>query len=340
MLLNGDGVATDKVRAKELLTDAAAHGESHGELELGVMYMQGSGIAQSFALAKSWFEKAAAQDVAEAESNLGSIYEFGSGVSPDPSKAADHYARALVLGEPEAAGYLGKLYFYGTGVQRNVVTAYTLFDIGAGLGCKDCEKQRDTILDVMTPDQIAEGQTIAAGWSIGSPLKTVTSLEAIAPQILFGLDGSTPSNVYQNSHTYVSRNFEFGKEGRYVVFITTSGEECHSCGAKLSAVTFFGQQPSVQGQYPWGFANRDFTEIGGFGVAPTLDDPNATFSSTKRSNFGSYVFDDKVAFMLLKDGYSGMGETLTGSHILTFSSRLLKNPLARRERIGFHRSLD
>jgi TPR repeat protein len=60
--------------------------------------------------------------------------------------------------------HLAVMYSKGEGVPENYVEAYKWWALSAAQGNATAKKGRDLLRDIMTPDQIAEGQKLAAEW--------------------------------------------------------------------------------------------------------------------------------------------------------------------------------
>ena len=67
-------------------------------------------------------------------------------------------------GDTEAQVQLGKFLFEGKGVPQDFVEAYKWFDIAAANGASGAVEQRDSLVQNMTPDQIAEAQKRSAAF--------------------------------------------------------------------------------------------------------------------------------------------------------------------------------
>jgi uncharacterized protein len=125
-----DGVSngTDAYYAKklELLRQAANQGEAFAQSNLGAMYKDGQGVSQDYAEAAKWYRLAAEQGYAAAQTNLGFMYDNGQGV-----------------------------------IQNNVI-AHMLYNLAGAQGSKNGGKNRDSIAERMTPNDISRAQEMAA----------------------------------------------------------------------------------------------------------------------------------------------------------------------------------
>jgi TPR repeat protein len=69
---------------------------------LGSLYANGQGVAQDYTKARELFQKAADEGEAIGMTNLGLLYENGQGVAQDYAKARELYEKAAKLGEANA----------------------------------------------------------------------------------------------------------------------------------------------------------------------------------------------------------------------------------------------
>jgi len=159
----------DFAGAVQLLQPLASSGSSAAQYNLGLMYVQGKGVPQSFAEGAEWYRKAALQGDVEAQHALGSMYEQGVGVPLDRAQAAMWYLNAAEHGDAVCQFRLGLMYARGDGVRSNYVEAYRWFTLArAGLPAGDADKavtNRNAMIAVMTPAQIAEAQKLAREWT-------------------------------------------------------------------------------------------------------------------------------------------------------------------------------
>ena len=90
--------------------------------------------------------------------------EEGKVVPQDDAEAVRWYRLAADQGMAIAQAKLGIMYLYGKGVPQDYVTAHMWFNIAASRGEENVRKLRDIVVDIMTPDQIAEAQRLAREW--------------------------------------------------------------------------------------------------------------------------------------------------------------------------------
>jgi uncharacterized protein len=103
----------DSTTLKEAFTlfqTGADYGDKHSINNLGIFYVNGQGVAQDYVKARELFEKAVAMDFASAMVSLGRLYANGNGVAQDYAKARDWWEKAAAKDDTDAMVYLGALY--------------------------------------------------------------------------------------------------------------------------------------------------------------------------------------------------------------------------------------
>lgn len=133
MYAHGNGVAEDTKEARRWLQHSAEHGNTDAQLELGNALRQGLGGVQDYARAATWLQQAAENGNADAQYSLALMYRWGMGVAPDLAKA------------------------------------YTWFNLAAAQGVTGAAPQRDAVLHLLTPIQIAAAQAEASRVSDAPP---------------------------------------------------------------------------------------------------------------------------------------------------------------------------
>jgi uncharacterized protein len=100
---------------------------------------------------------------------LGFLYEHGFGEPKAYPVAASLYAQGAVRGDPFAQAMLGLLYDKGYGVPEDFVLAYKWLNLAAAHATgpqRDAYARfRDAVGSKMSPNEIAEGQRLAADWT-------------------------------------------------------------------------------------------------------------------------------------------------------------------------------
>ena len=135
----------------------AEQGNAKAQYYLGRMYYVPEGVSRNITESIRWYRLAAEQDYARAQFTLGFRYSTGEGVPQDYAEAIRWYRLAAEQGYSSAQYNLGRMYYKG----KDYVQAYAWFNV---LGAREDEGaivQRDFILNLMTPAQIAEGQKLS-----------------------------------------------------------------------------------------------------------------------------------------------------------------------------------
>jgi uncharacterized protein len=100
---------------------------------------------------------------------LGFLYEHGFGEPKTYPVAARLYAQGAARGDPFGQAMLGLLYDKGYGVPEDFVLAYKWLDLAAahatGRQRDVYARYRDAVGSKMSPNEIAEGQRLAADWT-------------------------------------------------------------------------------------------------------------------------------------------------------------------------------
>ena len=154
----------DYATAYRLQRPLADQGFVKAQVNLGIMYAHGHGVPRDDVEATGWFRKAAEQGDRLAQHNLGVMYESGRGVPQNWAEAATWFHNAADQGLADAQYDLGRVYAEGRGVQRDYVRAYLWFSLAAAQGDRRAAHNRSTLVPLMTPAQIAEGQKLAREW--------------------------------------------------------------------------------------------------------------------------------------------------------------------------------
>ena len=163
LYLRGHGLERDPERAFALFRSAARKGLRTAEKNLGELYAEGVGVPRDDVAAVHWFGLAAAQGDAGAQLSLGVMYAEGRGVAQDYSRAMDWLRESAGQGNAEAQANVGHLYRAGYGVERDYVLAYAWYGVAAASGFEMGPELRESVAELLTPPQLAQGRAIARG---------------------------------------------------------------------------------------------------------------------------------------------------------------------------------
>jgi uncharacterized protein len=162
----------DYGKALKLARPLAEAGDARAEAIVGSAYYRGRGVAQSDSEAAKWFRLAADQGNAVARFTLGVMYGEGRGVPQDYAEAARWYRLAAEQGDAQAQYNLGLAYARGEGVTQDAVDAHMWFNLAAArFPANDTRnrtaavKNRDTVANEMSSEQLAEAQKRAREWT-------------------------------------------------------------------------------------------------------------------------------------------------------------------------------
>lgn len=154
----------DYVRAHEEFKALAEKGDPDAAVNLGNLYMRGLGVKQDYSEAFDWYRKAADRNHPVGEAKLGILHYYGLGTVKDTAAAAKCFQNAAEQGEASAQSVLGTMLADGEGVPRNLVAAYFWLTLAFDYGSKDAEAARASIVDDMTPGEIAEALERVQTW--------------------------------------------------------------------------------------------------------------------------------------------------------------------------------
>jgi TPR repeat protein len=146
----------------ESINSQAQQGNAVAQYKLGIMYDNGEGVPQNSAEAEKWWRLAAEQGNAVAQFNLGVMYDTGEGVPQNGAEAVKWYRLAAAQGYADAQYNLSNKYYNGEGVPQNGVMAYVWESLAAAQGHESARTNRDISVQMLTPEQLARGQDIAA----------------------------------------------------------------------------------------------------------------------------------------------------------------------------------
>jgi uncharacterized protein len=159
---DGNGVPQNCESAKHWYTEAAKQGLLYAQFQLGNANYMGE-CPQNYDEAFKWFAQAAEQNEITSQSMLGYMYNSGKGTSVvDHKKAFYWFSKAANQGDAKAQAFLGFYYTAGIGgVIQDYVQAYAWWNIAASQGNSTAKDDRNKIKKEMSPEQIAEAQSLS-----------------------------------------------------------------------------------------------------------------------------------------------------------------------------------
>jgi len=141
------------------------------QFKISQMYW-GIGVPRDYGEAVKRCRRAPEEGEAPAQLMLGYMCDKGQGVPQHFAEAFKRYRKAADQATPVAQGNLGNMYFEGCGVARDYVQAHLYWNLAASrLPASALEerrtaaKNRDGVVRMMTPAQVAEAQRLAREWN-------------------------------------------------------------------------------------------------------------------------------------------------------------------------------
>ncbi|MBL7645466.1 MAG: SEL1-like repeat protein [Candidatus Hydrogenedentes bacterium] len=161
MYLQGIGVAQDEGEALQWFGQAAEKEDALGYYLLGQLHATENGAHMDLARARRCFERAAKRGHAAAQYEMGKLLRNGIQLPQDDRRAAEWFTLAAEQGHREAQLALGGCYETGRGVIQNFAQAYAWYSLAATT-LDIARTARDQFAAALTPDQVLEGQVLAA----------------------------------------------------------------------------------------------------------------------------------------------------------------------------------
>ncbi len=127
MYFDGDGVAKDVDKARDLFEASAEQGHPGGQTGIGYLYSAGEGVELDDEEAIRWYRLAADQGFPAAQSNLGYMHQIGRGVDASDEEAVSWYRTAADQGYARAQAALAWMYQQGLGVEKDSEEAAKLY---------------------------------------------------------------------------------------------------------------------------------------------------------------------------------------------------------------------
>lgn len=150
--------------ADEAMSALADRGDAKAQFQLGMSYRNGTAGKPDPGLAYQWLAKSAAQGYPDAQYAVGTLHLAGHGVLQSFPSAFEWFERAAQQNHAEAQYNLGRMYRRGYGVPTDNVKAYVWFNLAAAQGNDRAREARDSLLTLMTPDQVKAAQHESQQW--------------------------------------------------------------------------------------------------------------------------------------------------------------------------------
>jgi hypothetical protein len=122
------------------------------------------------------FRRAVEQDDTGGQNNLGIAYIKGEGVAKDQVEAVKWYRKAADQNDPVAQRRLAACFYYGKGIPKNYVECYKWLLLSAAQGDERARKGVPIVERAISPNGIAEGQSLARDFKPGEIPPTGTAV--------------------------------------------------------------------------------------------------------------------------------------------------------------------
>ena len=126
------------------------------------LYSSGAGVSENDSESLRYFLMSAKRGDERAQLELGKLYADGRGVSIDYKESLGWYLLAAEQGNSDAQAAVGVMYATGRGTPQNTMMAYVWISIATTQGNESARSDRDLLFSVLTKEQLARGQDIAA----------------------------------------------------------------------------------------------------------------------------------------------------------------------------------
>lgn len=147
----------------------AAQEDANALFNMGQVYRLGRGVEADVARARDYYERAAVQGHIAAQGYLGTLLYFGDENLRDVDKAIEWWQTAAANGDAGSQYMLGVLYFNGDHLKRDWVQAYAWMFLAVSNGLREAKDAEASMLQHLTPEQIAEAKALAPGLLVAPP---------------------------------------------------------------------------------------------------------------------------------------------------------------------------
>ncbi len=155
--------------SRDQMKSLAEKGNAEAELQMGLRHTSAARGVKNDRIAVQWFEKAARHDQVEAQYRYGMALLEGRGVVQDYKTAFYWLEKAARQGHAQAQSTLGEMYHSGIAIKSDIERAYLWFNLAAAQGVESAAAARESVVKLLTPNQIATLQEEAGRISRGNP---------------------------------------------------------------------------------------------------------------------------------------------------------------------------
>jgi hypothetical protein len=145
----------------------ADKGDAEAELQMGLRHTSAARGVKNDRISVQWFEKAAQHGQVEAQYRYGLALLNGQGIVQDYKTAFYWLEKAAQQGQAQAQSNLGDMYYAGIAINKDIERAYLWFNLAAAQGVESAATNRDIVVKLLAPNQIAVVQEEAGRISRG-----------------------------------------------------------------------------------------------------------------------------------------------------------------------------
>lgn len=164
---DGHGTAQDLEAGARWIDAAVERGEPRAQLLLGAALYGGIGVERDYQRAAAYLADAAVQGQPQAQFLLAESFSNGRGVTKNPIWAARWYGKAAAQGHRNAQFAYGVAHAAGLGLPNNPVAGHTWLSLAAAQGHVKAKEVAAALIKKMTPPQIQQAESKAAGFRPG-----------------------------------------------------------------------------------------------------------------------------------------------------------------------------
>ncbi|RYY73743.1 MAG: sel1 repeat family protein [Gammaproteobacteria bacterium] len=164
-LYENSDLPKDYATAASWYHKAAQRGSAKAQFRLGVFYSGGLGVTKNMNESILWLGKAALQENTDAQFMLGLMYYLGKTVPKNKELAKGWLTKAASQNHSDALLLLAGMYKKGEAGPKDPILAYSLSSLAVVNRIelkKEADEMRDDLISELTPEQIVNGDKLAA----------------------------------------------------------------------------------------------------------------------------------------------------------------------------------
>jgi len=264
-----DGRCDEAISA---LTPVAEAGDAAAQAALGDVYMNPERRCQdkgrNARKAEPWYLLAAGSGNAKAQRQLIAIYDFEYGVK-DRVQSTKLYASLAALGRANDLYQLGTRYQRAEGVTYDRVLTHAFFLLASRRPEKAEGVDMSALLErgaaEMSPEQLAEAESIATAWKVGAPLPTTSVTGRRDPRDWYKAraEKGDIEAAYKLGTLYWKSDYGLSVDPKLAVFWLSKAGQGGIADAQYQLSKFYGMGYGLPKDYVLGYALHRLALQGG-----------------------------------------------------------------------------